>query len=155
MRVMAILEADEETVKLLGYGEHEGEFMYPYASWDEAEIERIGTMILQSEERVAARILGDARAVMQRQGKSEAEIKASEALFRQKIEEEKERPLHERAVELLEQHFMTPRIRLDDGRGIVWGCEVWWAPEEHKDDVIGDRKVVLVDPPERPVDGTP
>lgn len=41
-----------------------------------------------------------------------------------------------------------PCIRLDNGRGYVWGCQCWWGPEAQIRAVIGERTEVLVDPPE-------
>lgn len=40
----------------------------------------------------------------------------------------------------------TPRLTLDNG-GIVWGRECWWGSEGKVKSMIGDRKVVYVDPP--------
>ena len=40
----------------------------------------------------------------------------------------------------------TPRLTLDNG-GQVWGRECWWGSEERVKAMIGDRKVVYVDPP--------
>lgn len=45
----------------------------------------------------------------------------------------------------------NPRITLDRG-GIVWGAQCWWGPEEQVKKRIGERKIVLVDPPH---EGTP
>lgn len=25
---------------------------------------------------------------------------------------------------------LNPRITLDDGRGVVWGCQCWWGPTD-------------------------
>ncbi len=39
----------------------------------------------------------------------------------------------------------NPRITLDDGAGIVWGCESWWGDETKMRAWIGKRKIQLVD----------
>jgi hypothetical protein len=41
----------------------------------------------------------------------------------------------------------NPRIRLDGGRGVVWGCQCWWGPEQIvRERIIGARAVEIVDP---------
>lgn len=46
--------------------------------------------------------------------------------------------------------FPNPCIKLDSG-GEVWGYECWWGDEEGIKNAIGNRKVVLVDTDDNPV----
>lgn len=39
--------------------------------------------------------------------------------------------------------FLNPRIKLDNG-GTIYGCQCWWASEEHIKREIGDRRVIEV-----------
>jgi len=43
-----------------------------------------------------------------------------------------------------EYGFPNPKIELDNGK-VVWGCECWWASENKVKEMIGDRKVVVVE----------
>jgi hypothetical protein len=40
----------------------------------------------------------------------------------------------------------NPKIQLDNGK-VVWGYQCWWGDEEKVKEAIGNRKVVMVDPP--------
>ena len=142
-----ILEADDQVVKLIGYGVYEGDFPYPYASRDGMEF--IQKAILDNQDRVAENVRKDLRKTLTERGASGDDIEKAVQAFDDKVEEERTRPIEERAEDIWRQHVSTPRIRLDDDRGYVWGCEVWWCPERDKDDVIGGREVILVDPPSR------
>jgi len=38
----------------------------------------------------------------------------------------------------------NPKLIMDDGQ-IAWGCECWWGNEEKVKQIIGGRKIVMVD----------
>lgn len=38
----------------------------------------------------------------------------------------------------------NPKIQLDNG-DIVWGYQCWWGPEEKVKNMIGGRKITMVD----------
>lgn len=38
----------------------------------------------------------------------------------------------------------NPCIELDDGKGIVWGCECWWGPVDQVAAKIGTLLVTVV-----------
>lgn len=42
--------------------------------------------------------------------------------------------------------FGNPRIKLDDGRGYVWGFECWWGPEDAIKGRYAQYKVEYVTP---------
>lgn len=47
--------------------------------------------------------------------------------------------------EVLNKHGLkNSKLKLDNN-SIVWGCECWWGSEEIVKQMIGDRKVILVD----------
>ena len=48
------------------------------------------------------------------------------------------------AVKLLGYGVYAGHFKLDDGR-VVWGCQCWWGPEDKVRQMIGDRRVVVVD----------
>ena len=39
----------------------------------------------------------------------------------------------------------NPTTKLDSGE-TVYGCECWWGPEEKIKGIIGNRKVIIVEP---------
>ena len=46
----------------------------------------------------------------------------------------------------LKQNGITnPRFTLDDG-SIMWGYKCWWGPEAQIQEMISERKVILVNP---------
>lgn len=68
---------------------------------------------------------------------------------------ERARPMAERVNGLLASMSLNPKIVLDDGAGVVWGCECWWAPEDHPHwvEMRKTREVVMVPAP-HPAEGT-
>jgi len=42
----------------------------------------------------------------------------------------------------------NPKITLDDGAGVVWGCQCWWGPYERFDEFARGRTITNVGPPE-------
>lgn len=43
--------------------------------------------------------------------------------------------------------YLNPKIVLDNGAGVVWGCECWWGPEEAWEGYAGTREIVPVPAP--------
>jgi hypothetical protein len=43
--------------------------------------------------------------------------------------------------------YTNPCIQLDDDRGIVWGCQCWWGPEEKTRERFAGLTEVIVAPP--------
>lgn len=39
----------------------------------------------------------------------------------------------------------NPKLKLDSGN-VVWGYMCWWGPEEKVKELIGDRKVIIIEP---------
>lgn len=44
----------------------------------------------------------------------------------------------------------NPKLILDNGN-TVWGFQCWWGPEEKVKEMIGNRKVILVDIENKPI----
>jgi hypothetical protein len=42
--------------------------------------------------------------------------------------------------------FPNPKILLDSGL-VVWGFECWWGSEEKIKKMIGNKKIIIVEPP--------
>lgn len=125
-RIGAILSADTEEVRLLGYGVYAGEEAPPHpggllqvatgaTTWEEVD---------QIEEQRRQEAL---LALAQKSGLSDEERSAREA-----------------QIEELSFPRTNPKLLLDSGK-VVWGFECWWGSEEKIRDSIGSRRVVDVD----------
>jgi hypothetical protein len=115
-RVGAWLSADNEEVRLLGYGLYVGDEVPPRPMGFTAQLLGVGTW--EEWDKVMAESL------VAEGGLTEDE--AREAVAKgTKIK-------------------ANPKIILDDGK-VVWGAECWWGPEEKMIKAVAGRRVVNVD----------
>ena len=47
---------------------------------------------------------------------------------------------------LKDTNIKNPTIKLDSG-GVVYGFECWWCSEDKKEKFVGDRELIIVEPP--------
>lgn len=153
-RIAAVRDATDSVVHLYGRGVYAGDFPRPGSgNWSEAYQASAEKSILQGEaERsvdelvswVASRL--DRDVMDGRVTQEEADSQLAES--RRKYEEDRARPVRDKAIELLHMMDLNPRLDLDNG-STVWGCECWWMPEEEFADFLGSRTVVEVPEPVR------
>lgn len=159
-RVGAILSANGDEIRLLGYGVYEGEQLRP--DWEELTEaylpylrQNIAEDAQKSLEDVMEQERGLSLALAKLTGKdapSEDEVRAAaEKLYA--VYQERAGWSDEQIVEWMKQGSVlrNPCIRLDDGR-VVWGFQCWWGSEEYIRRVIGDRTVVVVDINNNPIE---
>lgn len=144
-RVVAVLNADKDTVWAFGEGTLVGDRRYG-GGITEAEMERCRRAIRKSDE---MKELMDPEAIygqLVAEGKVTAAVAAVRvAAASLAIAESQARPLDDRARDLAESMRMNPQIELDSG-GVAWGCECWWWPVEEKTlaDFAAGRTIVVI-----------
>lgn len=130
-RVFAVRNSDDTTIYAYGAGVYVGDFPRPGHEAGESERAMCEATIRKHDADPPFDLSGYyARLV------AEGEINQEEAdTALQRGEEhrvaDRARPMAERVDELVHRLSLNPKIVLDDGAGVVWGCECWWAPEDH------------------------
>lgn len=148
-RVFAVRNSDDSTIYAFGAGVYVGDF--PRPGWEVDETYR--AMCEATIRKHDADPPLDLSSYYARQV-VDGEIsqdEASAALRRAEKHRQVDlaRPIAERVNELLHNLSLNPKIVLDNGAGVVWGCECWWAPEDHPRwvEMRKSREVVTVPAP--------
>jgi hypothetical protein len=152
-RVFAVRNTDDTTVYAYGAGVYVGDFPRPGWEVDEAYQAMCEETIRKRDADPLDLSSYHARLV------ADGEISQEEASTAVRRAEEHRladmaRPMPDRVDELLQSLSLNPKIVLDDGAGVVWGCECWWAPEDHPRwvEMRRTRRVVTVPAP-HPAEG--
>jgi hypothetical protein len=129
-QVFAVRNVDETRVYAYGAGVYVGDFPRPGWLADDAS-RRMAAESIRQHDADPLDLAPHYESLVAKRQITRAE--ADEALRRADEHHEADlaRPTDERINDLLRSLSLNPKIVLDDGAGVVWGCECWWAPEDH------------------------
>lgn len=139
-RVFAVLAANQEEIQLLGFGTYMGDEVRPGGDqFSQADLDMAINVIKEGEKRpLDIKVMYDTlveRGELTRE-QADRECAAGEA----RAAKDRERPIEERAKELLLRMARNPKIELDNG-DVVWGYQCWWGPEERWPEIAKGRTV--------------
>lgn len=142
-RVFAVYDADESTVRVLGFGVYTGDERPPDWSLTPEERQQVEDAIREAE---AAADTTDVRVVydtaVERGDMTREEAEAEIAQMEEQVRAERERPIGERVDELIAKVHRNPRIVLDGGQ-VVWAYQLQeWGLEDLWPQFAGRRQIV-------------
>lgn len=142
-RVFAWQKADQEKVYSYGHGVYAGDFVPPGQETPAESTLAICRQVIQEGDENPERYFGliDYAVSKGDLTPEEGEERKTQELVRR--EEDKKRPIEDRALELYLSSAENPRIDLDDG-SVVWGFQCWWGPEEREEEKAAGREIVML-----------
>lgn len=156
-RVVAVLSADEQEVRLLGFGVYVGDYPCPIkrqfmeADGSGATVADIARQQIECED-ADGRVHGareDFWVRLDREAVEGGHITPAEAVQRRGVRRaemiaERTRPMGERIQARVDSILRNPKIELDSG-AVCWGIECWWGPESAWPRFAAGRRVVGVE----------
>jgi hypothetical protein len=148
-KVLAVRDGDEKTIYYYGTGTYVGDEVPPNAGEMDEETRRI------IEQSIAEMDSGEAEEgvkelldlALERKIIDQAKYDEDLAQAKVKLQEDRKRPMADRVQELWLSSRENPKIVLDDDKGVVWGYQCWWGPEESFKKKYPDHEFVKVDLP--------
>jgi hypothetical protein len=144
-RVGALQNLTETQAFMFGWGVYEGDFPRPNPLQYPPEV--LAEQIRRANEELHPVIRRKIRRRMTLDGRSDDEIAARLKEYNGEVAAANDMPMEERVADLQRRLNLNPRIKLDDGRGTVWGYQCWWGAEDDVRSRIDGREIVLVEPP--------
>lgn len=139
-RVFAVLSANSDEIKLLGFGTYVGDYPRGPEIFPEGDY-KMAREVLQENDKNPLVTPEVIRQYHLDKGATEETSEEEVEKFKEQQEKERARPIRERAHELLSRMNLNPKIELDDGR-VVWGYQCWWGPEDKFDEFVEGREVI-------------
>lgn len=142
-RVFAVLSANKDEVQFLGFGTYVGDHPRPGTPerFSDSDYKMAADAVRRTDAQMADLDTWPLWEQAIEEGKytrEEGERKYHESVA--KIAAERQRPIEERAHDLLLQMARNPKIELDNG-DVVWGYQCWWGPEERWPEISAGRTV--------------
>lgn len=147
-RVFAVRNTDETTIYAYGAGVYVGDFPRPGWAPTDADRAMVENVIRECDANpIDLSGYFDGKVAAGEMTRDEADQYLQQGADRAAAQQA--RPMVERVEEHLHWSSLNPKIVLDGGAGVVWGCECWWAPEDHPRwmQLRQTREVVLMPAP--------
>jgi hypothetical protein len=146
--VLAIRDGEDNTLNVYGEGVYVGDLPRPGSEGEipDEDYQAITKVITTDDATPADKhpLVEFAVAMAQLNGLDPEEVRTASVT---NIEEERARPVHDRAVELYREVNQNPCIYLDSG-DIVWGFQCWWGPLDQAKQRFAGCELVTVPVPE-------
>lgn len=144
-RVFAVISANSEEVRFLGFGTYVGDLPRPGTPerFSESDYEMVEQVIREHDDTPPLDSEAIIRWEIEKGHTAEEDFDKRMDEVEEKLRQDRAQPVRERAHELLLRMANNPKIELDNG-DVVWGYQCWWGPEEQWAKVAQGRTITEV-----------